>query len=306
MAPTLWSGVLDARGQMALVQLAAIGASLVIMAIGETRTATDVWLWPLILLGFGLLRVLTAGASLATSTMLLEPVGIVLLLAGTGGADSPFLPLALAGIWWAARSDRAVTMRIFRIRRENERIRLQRSAVVAVGADRPIMLVYGAALAAAYMLLVGASSLAAGRGAECIEDAVILAVVWTLAEVSVRAQRRRVGGRQQRHLGDPRTGVREPAIRAALTQALRALDLSPSEALAVEELGLTAQEAELLACLIVGLTNQEIADAVQVSEAAVRYRLTHLYRRLGVRGRKQAAERGRELGLALAPRVRSA
>ena len=36
---------------------------------------------------------------------------------------------------------------------------------------------------------------------------------------------------------------------------------------------------------------------LSVSEATVRYRLTRLYRCLGVKGRKAAAERARELGL---------
>jgi DNA-binding CsgD family transcriptional regulator len=63
------------------------------------------------------------------------------------------------------------------------------------------------------------------------------------------------------------------------------------------QLGLTAMQTELIAYLILGLSNQEIADALSVSEATVRYRLTRLYRVLDVRGRKAAAERARELGL---------
>jgi DNA-binding CsgD family transcriptional regulator len=66
-------------------------------------------------------------------------------------------------------------------------------------------------------------------------------------------------------------------------------------------MGLTALQAELLAYLMLGLSNQEIADATQVSEATVRYRLTGLYRILGVSGRKQAAARARDLGLTAMP-----
>ena len=40
-----------------------------------------------------------------------------------------------------------------------------------------------------------------------------------------------------------------------------------------------------------------------VSEATVRYRLTRLYRALGVRGRKAAVARAREIGLAAASRT---
>jgi DNA-binding CsgD family transcriptional regulator len=63
------------------------------------------------------------------------------------------------------------------------------------------------------------------------------------------------------------------------------------------QLGLTALQTELIAYLILGLSNMEIADAMNISEATVRWRLTRLYRVLDVRGRKAAAERARELGL---------
>ena len=47
---------------------------------------------------------------------------------------------------------------------------------------------------------------------------------------------------------------------------------------------------EVLRLVAAGLTNQEIADATKVSEATVRYRLTRLYRSLGVSGRSQKAD----------------
>ena len=59
--------------------------------------------------------------------------------------------------------------------------------------------------------------------------------------------------------------------------------------------GLTVIQAELLAYLQMGLTNQEIADATKVGEATVRYRLTRLYRALGVSGRKAAVQRAMAL-----------
>jgi DNA-binding CsgD family transcriptional regulator len=49
---------------------------------------------------------------------------------------------------------------------------------------------------------------------------------------------------------------------------------------------------------VLGLTNQEIADATKVSVPTVRYRLTRLYRMLGVPGRKAAIAAAREFGLA--------
>jgi LuxR family maltose regulon positive regulatory protein len=67
--------------------------------------------------------------------------------------------------------------------------------------------------------------------------------------------------------------------------------------LAASRQGLTVIQAELLAYLVLGLTNQEIADATKVGVPTVRYRLTRLYRALGVSGRQAAAMRARELGL---------
>jgi DNA-binding CsgD family transcriptional regulator len=75
------------------------------------------------------------------------------------------------------------------------------------------------------------------------------------------------------------------------------MDISLDVVLAAGQLGLTAIQAELLSYLVLGLTNMEISDATRLSEAAVRYRLTRLYRMLGVRGRREAADRARALGL---------
>ena len=75
------------------------------------------------------------------------------------------------------------------------------------------------------------------------------------------------------------------------------MEISLDVLLAAARAGLTVIQAELLAYLQMGLTNQEIADATKVGEATVRYRLTRLYRALGVRGRKAAVQRAVALGL---------
>ncbi len=86
-------------------------------------------------------------------------------------------------------------------------------------------------------------------------------------------------------------------MKAGLSRAIGG-GLVPIDALlAAGQLGLTASQTELIPYLMLGMSNQEIADALSVSEATVRYRLTRLYRCLGVKGRKAAAERARELGL---------
>ena len=62
-------------------------------------------------------------------------------------------------------------------------------------------------------------------------------------------------------------------------------------------LGLRADEVELLGYLLLGFGNAQIAEAIGRSEATVRFRLTRLYRSLGVRGRREAINRARRLGL---------
>src|SRR5207244_11582118 len=59
----------------------------------------------------------------------------------------------------------------------------------------------------------------------------------------------------------------------------------------------TSDQAGLSSSLVLGPSNLEIADALDASEATVRYRPTRLYRALGVRGRRAAASRARELGI---------
>jgi DNA-binding CsgD family transcriptional regulator len=87
------------------------------------------------------------------------------------------------------------------------------------------------------------------------------------------------------------------AIRDAVSRALGPMEISLDVLLAASRDGLTIIQAELLAYLALGLTNQEIADAANISVPTVRYRLTRLYRVLAVRGRKEAAELAREIGL---------
>jgi DNA-binding NarL/FixJ family response regulator len=96
----------------------------------------------------------------------------------------------------------------------------------------------------------------------------------------------------------PRFGPEHLAVREGLRRALGNLEIPLDVVLAAGQLGLTATQAELLSYLVLGLANQQIADAMHLSEAAVRYRLTRLYRTLGVTGRGEAADRARALGLA--------
>lgn len=250
--------------EMALVQAAAIATSLILLAIGSDGWAGgDVSVSIAVLLGLGLLRAITAGSALAISTLLLEPFAVAVFLSGTGGAASPFLPMALAGIWWAGRSGRGTAARAYRIIRRRGVMRLDSGAEVQIGSDRPTMLVYGISLAVAYVLLVVPPSLRQGIGAEALEDVIVLGAAWLLAEASFRLAHRPSAA---------------PAPDGSTPSADGDVDLSPAD-------------AHLLACLALGLTNRQIAELMHVSLGRVRYRLSLLYRTLGVGGRAQAVER---------------
>jgi DNA-binding CsgD family transcriptional regulator len=256
---------------MALVQGAAVLASLALLVIDGTEWAgVELSFSVIVLLGLGLLRVLTAGVSLATSTLLLEPIGVVIMLSGTGGAASPYLPMALAGIWWAARSGRGRPVRAFRIVREFRALRLDEGTEVEVGHERPTSLAYGIAMAVAYSLLILPVALRDGIVAEAVEDGIVLVAGWLLAEIAVRSAR-----------------AAHAKAQASATPIQVRRDVEP--------LNLGPTESHLLACLALGLTNRQIADVMQASVGRVRYRLTLLYRTLGVDGRAQAVARARAM-----------
>jgi DNA-binding CsgD family transcriptional regulator len=64
---------------------------------------------------------------------------------------------------------------------------------------------------------------------------------------------------------------------------------------------LSARELEVLDLLAEGLTNREIAKQLYVSPNTVRVHTFHIYGKLGVNNRTQAATRARELGLLSTP-----
>lgn len=75
------------------------------------------------------------------------------------------------------------------------------------------------------------------------------------------------------------------AVRAA-TAGL--LILSPRLSHAIARPSLTAREKQILAMVVMGMTNQEIADRLVVAPSTVKSHLFSAYRRLGVRTRKEA------------------
>lgn len=63
---------------------------------------------------------------------------------------------------------------------------------------------------------------------------------------------------------------------------------------------LSAREREVLGLMSAGATNREIAQALHLSDETIKQHAAAIYRKLGVRNRTQAAQRGHQLGLTFA------
>ncbi|OIB03559.1 DNA-binding response regulator [Paenibacillus sp. LC231] len=62
------------------------------------------------------------------------------------------------------------------------------------------------------------------------------------------------------------------------------------------EFGLTAREVEVLHKLAAGLRNQDIAEALYLSEGTVKNYISTIYSKLNVKGRREAARKARDSG----------
>jgi len=256
--------------------LAAIVAAAVVLLLQGPAPLTEsqALLAVLIAIGFSALRIMVVRKRLMPSTMALDAIGTVVFLAGTGAPASPFYFLALAGVWWAAHIPR------------------RRSG-----------LIYGLAFATAYGLLIVPQALYERQLVGAFEDAAVLLIVAVLCDWFVSVDRRALALNEA--LTVPPFGAEQLAIREGLLRALRTMDIPVDVILTAGQVGLTAVQAELLCYLVMGLTNVEISDAAAISEATVRYRLTRLYRALGVRGRREAAGRAQAMGLSKGSRSSS-
>jgi DNA-binding CsgD family transcriptional regulator len=257
---------LDPARRVAAAHAGALLATLIVLAVdgGDTQAIETLVTGLLIFGGFAVLRVRSAGRLLAPSTLVLDAVGTTLLLAGTGAPVSAYIFLALAGAWWAAHVPR-----------------------------RSTGLLWAAAFVVAYGILVMPGAIRGRDLVSALEDISVVVIVGLLADSFVRVDQRAI--QLSETLTHAPAGAAELAIREGLTRALGPMEVSLDVLLAAARAGLTLIQAELLAYLQLGLTNQEIADATKVGEATVRYRLTGLYRAMGVRGRKAAVERAMEL-----------
>jgi len=86
-------------------------------------------------------------------------------------------------------------------------------------------------------------------------------------------------------LDDDVPGLVAPAVHAALAGLLV---LSAALGAAVERPPLTPREKQILALVVMGYTNREIADQLVLAESTVKSHLFSAFRRLGVRSRSEA------------------
>ncbi len=76
---------------------------------------------------------------------------------------------------------------------------------------------------------------------------------------------------------------------ASLVQALRDLAVSPSASTKRKNFGLTPRELEIVAAIVAGYTNKDIAEKFALSEQTVKHHLTNIFDKLGVSTRLELA-----------------
>ena len=249
-----------------VAHVAGLLGTAVVLLVGPTDDQSRAAVGLAMFVGIGSLRVASVRRSLATSTLVLDAAGTAVFLAGTDAPSSVYFFLAIAGAWWAAHVPR------------------QHSGSM-----------WASTFLVVYVLLVLPGSIEDRMLVHALEDAAVVVIVGVLADWFVRVDARAIALSEA--LAKAPAGAETLAIRDGLTRALGPMEISIDVLLAASRQGLTVVQAELLAYLVLGLTNQEIADATKVSVPTVRYRLTRLYRALGVSGRQAAATRAREFGL---------
>ncbi len=196
-----------------------------------------------------------------------------------GAPDSPLIPLAAAAAWESGR-------------RSSSALLLHGLLFTLAYAGGGLTFHYRAGSMESWMIVE------AGKSLGLVWLGGLVGLVVAQAPVSAAAER-------QAHALDRSAASREET-REKIARALRHEPLPVESLIAGAHLGLAIRDTELLGFLVMGLTNQEIADALCISEATVKYRLTRLYRRLGVTRRAQAIAFARSVGVAQMPGVEDA
>jgi DNA-binding CsgD family transcriptional regulator len=201
-----------------------------------------------------------------TWIVLADAVVCLIAVALTSAPHSEFHFVALAGIWWAGR------------------------LVSRHGAG-----FYAVAFLVPYTVLVLPDAWQRGALAEATKDLFTIVVLALLVDWFMAVDRRALNLSRMLNAGIT-AGDSPLELRRRLGVAAGDSPLPIDTLVLAGRLGLRADEVELLGYLVLGFGNAQMAEAIGRSEATVRYRLTGLYRSLGVRGRREAILRARELG----------
>ena len=195
-----------------------------------------------------------------------DAVVCLFAVALTSAPHSEFHFVALAGIWWAGRL-----------------------------APRRGAALYAVGFLVPYAIVVFPDALQRSAVAEAAEDLLTIVVLALLVDWFMAIDRRVL--QLSRELNAGIAQATSPLeLRRRLGVAAGDSPLPIDTLVLAGRLGLRADDLELLSYLVLGFGNAQIAEAIGRSEATVRYRLTGLYRSLGVRGRRAAIARAREVG----------
>lgn len=257
------------RGWVILnANLVALGAAFVSLMLQGPRPLADPRAAITFLVGAAFIfsRWLALNSGLRSAVIVLDAIGTVIFLSVTGSPGSPFYFFALAGAWWAGH------------------LRPPHGAVL-----------FGIVFVAVYTVMVMPPAIAMHAAPAAFEDLVALIIVAALTDFYLTVDRRAIEmSRAMRKLA---LAPHDLTFRQHVAALLEAPELPIDAVLAGAQFGLTAIQTELLALLMVGSTTPQLAEALTISEAGVRYRLTRLYRTLKVNGRAEAVARAKALGL---------
>ena len=255
-------------GFAALVSIAAIVAALIIGSLQGPQPHDEAFPAALaIAAALAIGRYLALRARFAAWVIGIDAILSLLVVVLTSAPHSEFHFMALAGIWWAGR------------------LVPKRGAAM-----------YAVAFLAPYVIVVLPEAWRQGALAEAVEDLLTVAVLALLVDWFLAVDRRAKLLSDAIRIAEAGGGS-QVEVRRRLALAAGESPLPVDTLLVAGQIGLTADQIELLGYLLLGFGNHQIADAIGRSEATVRYRLTSLYRSLGVRGRRTAVQRARDLGL---------
>src|SRR3954454_22976095 len=115
-------------------------------------------------------------------------------------------------------------------------------------------------------------------------------LLWTFAEAFGYAyERMRLLSRLRRHAAELAQVGGMPVMAPAALETLKPVDGRPT--LDASDSPLTAREREVIELVSSGATNQEIANALVISESTVKSHVKHILRKLGAANRAEAVSR---------------